>query len=418
MKKNIKGIVLCLSVFLMILLVNAPCSWADGHGFLDELSNTRGIGLGALKVHPGIRVQETHDDNIFNTSEDEKEDFINTATPGLLLSLGDRYRFEIGYAVDIHSYSDFTDEDFTSQAAMAGMHLDFAGGLDLEVSDRYTDTKDVRAEIGQIRASHIANEINADVTYLFPGTKLSIGLTYAHYYLKFDQDVNRTANRREHTPGAAIYYRFLPKTSLLLEYSYNETDFFDSLDESTDADSKSHAGNLGLAWEPTAKLSGRLAGGWRWKEYDNEFDSAGNEYGDEDLWVVSTDMTYDATEKTMFSLMLARSLDETIYSGNGVNVSNASHYTNTGGRLGISQRLDPKVTLSAGASYNENEYNNLNPGLDERRDDIVGFDIEFGYEFREWLYAVIGYYFSETDSNDESRDERHNSAFASVALAI
>jgi hypothetical protein len=68
--------------------------------------------------------------------------------------------------------------------------------------------------------------------------------------------------------------------------------------------------------------------------------------------------------------------------------------------------------------YNEHEYNNLESGFDIRRDDIIDFNIGLDYDIRNWLSAGIGYSFSETDSNDEDRDERHSKAFVSIAAAF
>jgi opacity protein-like surface antigen len=406
----------------MFSLIVVPKTWAAAHAFLGDLSRAKGnIKLGdILRVHLGLKVQETWDDNIFNTAEEEKEDLISTLTPGLLFSMGDRYKFEIGYAIDMHAYSDYTDEDYTNQAAMAGMDLNFAGGLKLDVSDRYTDTKDVRPEVGQERSSHISNTFKAGAKYPFPGKKLTVGLNYSQFYLKYDQEENKETNRSDDTPGVFVHYKFLPKMSLALEYTYTNTDYFDSEDESTDADSVSQRWNVGLFWDATAKLSGKLSTGWSIKEYDNSEDSDGNEYSDEDIWAVSVALGYKVTEKTSLSLRILRSLEETTYSGDNVagEVSGASHYTNTGGKLGILQKLDPKVTLSAGVGYNEHEYNNLESGFDTRRDDIIDFNIGLDYDIRNWLSAGIGYSFSETDSNDEDRDERHSKAFVSIAAAF
>jgi hypothetical protein len=402
----------------MGLLVPVNSALAYGDELLAALSTSKGnIRTGNLRLHLGFEVRETYDDNIFNTAVNEKEDLITTISPGALVSLGDRHKFELGYAIGVHRYSDFSDEDFVSQHGRALVDMDLPSGVRIDFVDTYTKTEDPRPEELQLRASHKSNDIDASVGYEFPAQKLMIEALYGMRYLKYDQAVNESFNKIKNILGAALYYKFLPKTSALVEYRYGVTDFFDSDNENTDKDAKTHAVMVGVKWDATAKLSGTVKTGWKYKKYDNVRDDFGNPYLDKNLWSVESFLTYRATTRTKIDIALNRSLVDTEYRGN-LTYSRATNYLNTGGAIGVEHKLTPKLTLGFNAGFQSHEYNSIQSALLEREDEIIEMGVGLKHKLRDWLTAGIKYTYYDNDSNDPSRDEEHNKVFVSITGAI
>jgi hypothetical protein len=417
------------------LIVPVNSALAYGDELLVALSTSKGnIRSGNLRLHLGLEARETYDDNIFNTAVNEKEDFITTITPGALVSLGDRNKIELGYAFGVHRYNDYSDEDFVSQHGRAMVDMNFPSGVRIDFVDTYLATEDPRPEELQLRASHKSNDIDASVGYEFPAQKLTIEAFYSMRYLKFDQVANRALNKIKNIFGAAIYYKFLPKTSAFMEYRYGLTDFFDSPNGSTDKDARTYAVMAGIKLDPTAKLSGTIKTGWKSKEYENVTDDNGNLYSDKNLWSAEGLITYKATERTKFDIALNRSLEDTEYGGN-FTYSRATNYLNTGGMIGVEHKLTPKLTLIGGmigvehkltpkltlifnAGFQSHEYNRIQPTQLEREDEVVDMGVGLVHKMRDWLTAGIKYTYYENDSNDPSRDERHNKVVVSIAGAI
>jgi hypothetical protein len=407
-----------LSASAAFLLLAAPrAGAADASTFIGRLSAGQGnIKFQDLRVHVGVAVEEQYNDNIYNASEDEEEDFISTVTPGLLLSLGDRYKLEAGYAADFVSYSDNNDENFVGQAAKATATLKFPSGFDLSFKNGYVKTEDPRSEARQVRASHWTDDVSGAVVYTFPGQKFSVGAEYLMNYLKYDQDENEELNKRKDTGVFTLSYRFLPKTTAFGEYRYRTTDYYDSADGDTDASYATYAGFVGLKWDATARMSGTVKTGFRQINYDNEFDAAGNDYADKDLWAMSGQLSYKVSKTANINIMLNRSLDDTSYTGNAVEeVSSSAFFINTGGSIGLTAKVTGKLTFEASGGYQRHEYEAIDEDLDGREDDVVDAGAGLTYAFTNWFSGSVKYAYNEYESSDDARDETHNKAFVSLA---
>lgn len=415
-KKSVGIYIISLSLFLFI-----PSAWGDGASFLDTLSNAKGnLKIGELRVHLGMDLQEKWDDNIFLEAVDEKHDYITTITPGLLLSLGTTHIFELGYAPDVNYYHDYTDENFTAQHGKANISLNFPGGITIDINDRYSKTKDPRDRVDSpLRASHWSNDINSSIRYVLPAKKLAFRISYSQYYLKYDQSENKGINRVKDSIGAVILYKFLPKTGVFVEYEHGITNYFDSIDESTDKDSKSHAVNLGLDWDVTSKLVGTLKSGWKQKTFDNRSDPSGNKYNDKKLWSVSGILAYNLSNRTRINILLNRSIEDTDYIGNAVtNFSKSSYYMNTGGKIGITQKLNYKMDFDISIGYQKHKYNDLETAKDARDDRVIDFNTGLQYRIRKLLFTGLNYTYSDTESKDDNRDQSINRVMINIGLAL
>ncbi|MGA1795433.1 MAG: outer membrane beta-barrel protein [bacterium] len=404
-------------VCLFFLLV-VPCGYRDGGLCINTPAYAQGVlDIEGAKIRAGLELQETWDDNIYNAPNDEKSDSITTIVPGVSVSAGTNYKLDAGYTARIHQYQEYNDEDYTSHTANAQLNLNSPMGLSLNVKELYIDTKDPRSETGGIRASHWLNSVSCGVGYEFPGSNLLLEVNVSQFYLKYDQSVNEPINRKEESIGATVYYKFFPKTSALVELSTTMTDYFDSPSEATDKDSQKTAVNAGLKWDATAKISGRLQAGWAQKSFDNSLDPSGYPYEDKDIGSVSGNIAYAISETTRLRTIISRSMEETEYGGNAV-YSRSSYYTNTGLSLALALRVINRVDVDITAGYHAHEYDNLDPALLAREDDVSHFGIGLTYRIRRWLYAGLSYDYEDTDSNDDSRDQLNNKTMLRIGAAL
>jgi hypothetical protein len=402
MAKRVFNPLICFCVITILLsLAAVPSAQAEGLQYLRDLPDTGGYLKFAPKsrLYVGLEVQEIWDYNIYNASKDEKQDYITSITPGMLLSLGDRHKLLAGYAYGIHSYSKHKDENHNDNIGIASIKLDFPFGLRIDVSDEYLDTRDARIEEDAERASHYTNDASAKVRFTFPAKKLSVELSCKEFYLNYHEEENEARNRKDDSYGAAIHYRFLPKSSALVEYNYKISDYFDSVMEPADADSTSQSVSAGLRWDATAKMSGKLTTGWERKMYSNS-----TVFGDLDLWTVYGNLLFKHTERTLINIDLDRSIRDVIYIGS-VEQSPAAYYIRTGGGIGLEQKIISKFTLDVDVTYHNHTYSKLVSGLETREDTIMGTSAGIDFDFTKWVSTGIKYSSSYKDSNDNTRSE-------------
>ena len=102
------------------------------------------IHLGRFEISPEISYSGEFNDNIFYEHESEKDDFINTITPGIGLKISGLPGnfFSAGYNVGISRYSDFDDNNYEDHRLYASAGLKTPKGLYLKVWDSFQDTGD------------------------------------------------------------------------------------------------------------------------------------------------------------------------------------------------------------------------------------------------------------------------------------
>jgi hypothetical protein len=398
----------------MVSFVYVPVAQAKGLQYLRDLPYTGGYLKFTPKsrLHVGLEAQEIWNDNIFNAAEDTEQDFITAVTPGILLSLGDRYKLVAGYAYGMNIYSKFPDENYNDNIGMASIKLDFPFGLLINVSDEYMDTEDARVVEDAERASHYTNDAKASVKFTFPASKLSIEVTGSEFLLNYDEEANAPINRKDDKVGGAIYYRFLPKSSFLVEYNYRISDYFDSVNEDLDADSITNSARAGFSWDATAKMSGKITTGWAKKIFDES-----DIYGELDFWSVYGNLLYKPTERTEINIDLDRSIRDALYFGSA-NQSPSSYFIRTGGGIGLEQKLGSKFKVEADVSYYNRIHNKLVSGLEKREDTLMGAGAGINYSITKWLLTGIKYSYSKLDSNDSLRSETHNRGIFTLSAAF
>ncbi|MFC1769711.1 outer membrane beta-barrel protein [Nitrospirota bacterium] len=393
---------LFISVSLIVaLLGGAGSAFADAK-LLGALESSEGITAGPMKIHLGAQLGELFDSNVYSAPSDVKDDFITIVSPGVVATIKtQRNRLNLGFSSDMHSYNEYDDENYTATTARGSYVLTSLGGFSFSLSDNYHKTTAPRPEQSTpIRTKNSTNTANIDVEYEFPAKKFIVKASYMQFDLNYDEDVNSDMERRNKDISFGLYYRILPKTSILLEYVMSPNEYFSGTD--TDADSKNHTTNVGLQWESSAKMTGDLKVGFQRRKYDN------STYTDQEDEMLSIDanLRYKITDSTKIKALLTRTMNETGYGGS-TTLSESVHYkANTVG-FGVSSRFMDKIGFDIDYALEVDYYNRIDPTKSKRKDDIHLFNISASYEFAKRFSADINYNYRNLDSDDPNNDEIH-----------
>ena len=392
------------------------------------------IHLGPIHIHPSLNIQHEFSDNVFKTERIEKEDFITTASPGLFLQLPmGRHLFQLGYRADLKDYADYDEFNTQDQSLDALMRFDFPGGLEIEMRDKWISSSTPPDYEDDIRNDYELNVASLMVGYHF-ADRWRIEMTgtneardynsYRRVYYSWwtwrlppsgsigrwqiaDPDPeldNYILNDGE----LSIYYRFLPKTSLLLEYGYTHVNNTDMGGLSTDSDG--HRGWLGLCWDPTAKLSGTIKGGYIERMYDESVLEDVEDFG------MFADLTFEPSDFTKFYFTAVREIIETSITADEGDFG--TYYIRSGATLLARQYFTYKISASVQAFYFNDDYQEDGWAGKERSDNRLGGGCSIDYQIQYWLGLSLVYNYTDNKSNYSGEDYIENWGAFLIKLAF
>jgi len=390
------------------------------------------IKFGNLAIIPGIEVNGTYDDNIFLgngktyagdpalTQQEKKEsDWITHVKPslGLNLTLPERGSIKLGYMGDFAFYNQNTANNWKDNRGNLLVDYQAPGGLILGISELYANSEDPYGSADQYNIGRVTKRwTNEAKTKL--GYNLMANLRSFVYYNNYKQQYNNSTldysqDYTDNEIGVGVESRFLPKTWGFVRYHYGQRRFNTNAPGQTDqfnSDSKWHRANVGLTWDPGAKLSGEVNVGYQWRKYDHEFTSAAQtaRRDDKNTWIAETSLTFMPTVTTVFSLGITRAVRDTASDTN-------ERFTDTGISLNLQQTLFTKFALNAGVGYSKNEYNL--PAANARTDDNYLANIGLDYNIQDWLSVGAGYYLNRKNSNVDTQEFTDNKFMVSLKAA-
>lgn len=427
--------------------------------------------LGPVKVFPTLKLRGEPTDNLFLepglrtldqggtvvTSNHQRDDFLTTLSPGLLLKLPIRHRhfFQLQYQSDLLSYLRYHKHNTTDHHVGASLELDFPGGLDVNLAHRLNnastppDFETVRTHLdsnGRVigrsrgddrRADYLYNVSTAQAAYAF-GNRYKASLGYTHQDQGFAWKADRGDDFKQDEVWANFSYRILPKTSVLFEPALSHRDNTDKNGPSTD-DLNLRLW-VGLQWDPTAKLNGTFKGGYIRKTFD---ESDGGK--DSDTLGFFMDLTYHLSQKTLLGLNGYRQIlgttnrrgtpspqggapvtpvtDVTIpvppeERERGNQIIFGSQYVATEVALSLRHQFAHKFAGQAAVSFHTNRYKEAGEIGKKRKDDRLGGRIGLEYQIQEWLLLGLGYSFVDANSNIETEEYDENRFLAQFQLAF
>ncbi len=135
----------------------------------------------------------------------------------------------VGGLVDIVRYKDYDKNDAENYTINLNAQYGSIGrtGLYFKVNEQFMDTQDPYSQsgVGDPRykegkaTKREENIAGVEVGYGL-ADRLALHLNYTNKYKKYDEDVDKNSNERNHIVGPTLYYKILPKTFALLKHRF------------------------------------------------------------------------------------------------------------------------------------------------------------------------------------------------------
>lgn len=393
-------------------------------------SATQYFGKATGYIHPFIALEGRYSDNIYNTKENEKDDFLTTISPGIWVSTprsreivlnlnpsntapgGLAYELQRGeinkkfqayalYEADILNYSSESQNDVTDHTAEVLASYAFSGGLTLELIDKYIRNHDDFSSDGSrdgIIQKYDSNILNFSADYTF-SPKFRIEGVYNNFYLDYDREDRAYRDRTDNAGSLYFYYTYSPKTSLFLNGEYTQSSF----DTATENDADQYNLYAGMQWRATRKTNLRTRLGYVNRSLDAGIVDDASEFAG-DLRIL-----YNITDKTNLSLLAASNIEVP-------DNSDYSFLRRNFVRLGYTQNITPKIQADINAHLENSDYSG---GIrNDRNDDFFRVTPSIRYTFREWMQATLSYIYENRDSNFDVNDYSTNTVFLNLSFSL
>lgn len=364
-------------------------TWVAGAGVVLGLllaAPAWALDFGAFRVHPFLSLKEEFQSNVFQTARDEQDDFITTIIPGFAaeMRLPGRHSLKGGYRAEILRFSELDRQDTVHHIANLALGLDFPGGLLIDLREQFQRTSEPPNSELTGRIERNQNDLAAGVEYRL-ADRFSAGLDYTFTIVEFRDRELAILDRDEHLIGVTGFYRVQPKTALLLQYAHRVKNF----DTATERGALSNLVLAGVRGELTAKVTTLFKIGWEGREPDQS--------GRRDFsgLVLSGNVAWQATPRTLLTLVADRSLQESSFAEN-------DFFEATSGTLTLAQTVTPKLTVTASGTLGLNDYPNeatVGTVTKEREDTLIRVAAGLSYRIQRWLAVGADYAFTNRNSN-------------------
>jgi hypothetical protein len=376
----------------------------DGLGSAAAQGN---IELGPFRILGTLKLSGTYDDNILLTPNREIDDFVWTISPGVAVELpARRYALRLAYLADILRYTDHDEFDTVHHSLQAEGQYSFPWGLGLRLSDRFLITDEfagfpVPELTGLVDRTENTLEVGASYTLR---ERYTLDLNYKWFLVDYEDRFN-DLDREDHTIAGTLFYRVLPKTSVLGEVNYVRINYDDPV-VAQDRDSEGWRFKVGLRGDLTAKTSAILKVGWEFKDYDNP------RREDWDGLIVEAEVIWRYRDPSEVRLFGGRANYESTFEGNNFLVS-------TFGGAEIRHFLTRRLVVRIRGLAGVNDYPErvtIGTKTDKRSDTFYQIGASLRYEIRRWLAVEFGYDRLLLDSNFGEFDYTVNRVKGSIVL--
>ncbi|MDO6712865.1 outer membrane beta-barrel protein [Aliiglaciecola sp. 2_MG-2023] len=327
-----------------------------------------------------------HDDNIFRSSEELSDEFIQLAPALKLTELYESVQLGAQYKGNYRQYNDLSDLSYAEHdASLKGQYkhtAKFTSELTLRYSSKIEEPGTTNAassvldEFSEISSS----SLKAAGTY---GTQKSIGQIRVAYDLDKRRYDNNSQSFRDYDSDrltGTFYYRLAPKTRLLLEASIDDLNYKNT--ETFDASSKQNRYLMGVEWTATAKTTGIFKIGYQDINYDNDLlnDISGLAY--------YLDMTWKPNTYSSIKLGAERSTRESAIQGLPSFIS--ENYS-----IEADHKFSPKSKVGLGYSYSVDDFGSSQG----RSDNLSAISAEYTYALKRSLEVYLDYTHKKRSSN-------------------
>lgn len=384
-----------LSVCGLVVCLLAPSS----HG---EAEDGR---VSSLSVHPYLSASAGYTDNVYLTKRNEESDSFYLISPGVKVILPiERHSVSFDYTLDRYIYRHEDGADRTIHNATGALDLNPNKRLNVQIKDQFISSEDPPDFEGDRTSPYISNTPSIDALYDI-GSRLSVGAGYSYEDKRYDRSVDRLDDYDQNRAGGRIYYRFLPKVSLVAVYRYSKRDY----DKRGVDDSDSHRVEGGITWKIGPKSTGTARVGYMETDYDRL-----NRTDDSLSYFV--DLSHQLRPKTTLVVEGVREIQDTSRADDNIAFSNSYVSTQIFGAVSHRYR---KLTGRLRLGYINDDYLHDDLALGRKRKDDL-FSVEFGVDhaFRRWLTLGGSYRFSRLNSNFDTQEYEENVFLAYCSLVL
>lgn len=342
-----------------------------------------------LKLSPFLSERVEYQTNVFQVPSRSQDDVVFKTIPGFVADYTfGSHSLSAGYRAEILNYLDLTSQDTVHHIVAGQLRLDFPRTL-VNLRDDFVRTSDPPTTELTGRILSTTNTFKPEAEYRWT-SRLSTGIAYAWLHQRFDEDsIGDLIGRDDHVVIGSVYWKFVPRADVGLNYGYGRTVF-----EVSDRDFTRHLATVSLRGDVTAKISSGLRVGYEWRVPDESSQESGSGV------FVGGDLTYRPTERTTLSLSADRSIQESTF-------ATTTFYTTTAAQLVAQHQLLPKVSVGARIGGGMNDYSRKETVLgktDTRQDWFMAAGASAEYAIQRWLRLGLEYLRVNRDSNFDTFD--------------
>ena len=306
--------------------------------------------LPSFEEFPKAEMRFGFEDNLFRTETDTKSDYFLAFLPNLALrSNWQNHQFEFESKAHFQRWLEFESEDFND--------FSFRAKLRVDINERSSSFVELRHGRGHEGRGAVDDEGGQKVTTVFE-TSAEIGGKYgggsiisteasAKIQSKNygDNDLNYDdRDRDEITVKNRWTYEDVPGSRFFLEPSFNIQEYIDSFDDGNEnRDSFAWQMLAGLTIDYSGVTFLSFNGGYVTRSFTDPI------FDDVDGVTLSGKLTWNVTGLTTVTAGVHQNFE-------GTNVAGASQLVATGGDLQIDHELLYSLLLSAGGSWETNEF--------------------------------------------------------------
>jgi hypothetical protein len=362
-----------------------------------------GEWIPGLKLSPFFTERLDYETNVFQVPSHAQSSVIFRSIPGFLADYTfGPHSLSLGGRADILRYVALPAQDTVNYAGVTQLRLEFPRLL-INVRDDVVRTNDPpNTELtGPIIS--LTNTLVAQGEYRLTD-RFSVGSLGSWMHVSFqDPQVAFDLDRNEYLINGSVFWKFLPNADLQLTPYFLRKVFTIANDRNVNE----YGGTLGLRGEITSKLTSTFRIGILDRVPDSSFQP-----GYIGL-IMGGGLVYSPTDRTTIALVVDRSPQESTF-------NNVPFYITTNGALTATQRITPKLTLTARAGGGLNSYplkqETVSSQFKFRQDTFYAYGVGLEYAIRPWLNVGVEYNHMARNSNFDQYDFKDDRFTARVSL--
>ena len=340
-----------------------------------------------VTVHPSVRLELRHDDNVYLAPSGRIADQILVLIPAVRLEARKAANsFSLRLSTTLGQYQKNTADNYTNYNVSGLANLILSTRLRARISGDYLNATDPRGSTNDansaVPSAYDQLQGRGIVSYGAQGAKgrIDVELGYLRRRYHNNREITAGNDRDVGDIGATFYWRVGPRTSLLLQGKHSKIDY--TLPAST-LGSIENALLAGAVWDATAKTTGTFKIGMVKKD----FEDAGRDSSRAISW--TGEVRWSPLTYSHVDVNLTRAPAETTGG-----VGNFIDRTSTGTRW--THDWSSRLTTQASASYLTDAYQGV-----ARTDNTQNYGMNATYKMRRWL-SFGGDYAHSTRSSDNS----------------